>query len=77
MKIFLLLIGFIPIAVILFLAGLVPGEHFLSSPGADSFILVGVARFAAYVTGLCEFVLGGILAAIWINLLKRMRTTAK
>ena len=77
MKTMLLSIGFIPAALILFIVGLVPGEHFLSSSGADSYILIGIARFATHVTGLCEFVLGGVLVAVWIRLLRRMRTIAK
>jgi hypothetical protein len=77
MKTMLLIIGFILAALILFILGLVPGEHFLSSPGADSYILVGIARFATWVTGFCEFVLGGVLVAVWIRLLRRTRMAAK
>ena len=77
MRTILLLTGFIPIAYILFIVGLVPGERFLFSSGEDSQVLVGVARFAVYVTGLCEFVLGGVLVAVWVWLLRRTEKTAK
>jgi len=63
----LFIIGFIIAAVVLFLAGLVPGERELSSQGDDSYILIGIARFAVYITGFCEFMLGAALVAIWLG----------
>jgi hypothetical protein len=64
----LFIFGFIVTAVAVFIVGLVPGERTLSSPGADSYILIGIARFAVQLTALCEFLLGAAVAALWMTL---------
>jgi len=69
-------IGFIIVAVVLFLAGLMPGERELQSSGGDSYILVGIARFAVNLTGFCEFVLGAALVAVWHAVRTRLSTLA-
>lgn len=61
-------------SVFLFVLGLEPGEHILHSDhagGLDSFVLIGTARFSKFVTALCEFVAGFIVAALFTRYLAR------
>ena len=66
-----LVFGFLFAALVIFIVGLAPGEHFLTASKPDSYVLIGIARFAAHVTGFCEFVLGGVLVASWCLLFRK------
>ncbi len=67
----LLTIGFAFVAVVVFIIGLAPGEHFLSSPNTESHVLIGEARLATWITGLCEFILGAAVIAAWFRFFRR------
>ena len=73
----LLTIGFALVAFVVFIIGLLPGEHFLSSPNTDSYVLIGEARFAAWVTGFCEFILGAAVIAAWFRLFRQTKRAEK
>ena len=73
----LLIIGFALVAVVVFIIGLVPGEHFLSSPNTDSRVLIGEARFATLVTGCCEWRLGAVFIVVWFRFVKQKQRAEK
>ena len=73
MKTTILIIGLVVAAFGVFILGLVPGERLLSAPDTDSYVLIGVARFASWTTGLCEFLLGGIAALVVMMIVRRAR----
>jgi len=67
--------GCVIAGVIFFIVGLIPGVLFISSPlpGAESYILIGLARFSVFLTGICEFLLGIAIGALWITVRRNLR----
>ncbi len=60
-------------ALVLFIIGLVPAERILTADKPDSYVLIGIARYATWVAGACEFILGALFAAGVCAALRRRR----
>jgi len=74
MKAALLLLGLVVAALLLFILGLVPGERILIGSHSDSYVLIGIARFAIWSTGLSEFLLGCAFALGCMAIWRRVKT---
>ena len=62
--------GMMVSAVSLFILGLFPAESILTSGAgtqSESHILIGTGRFAAFITALCEFTIGCLVATLWMK----------
>jgi len=68
-------IGILVSALVLFVVGLIPSESILTEGNPDSYILIGVGRFASWVAGACEFILGALLASAVCILIRKRKIT--
>ena len=78
MKRILIILGLVLGAVIAFTLGLMPGENMLTSDhpaSTESYVLMGTGRAAALITAVCEFALGGLVAALWIIFARNTKKT--
>jgi hypothetical protein len=65
-------LGVLAIGVVLMILALVPAEYVIESSHtgpSESYVLKGVARGAALMTGIIAFVLGMCIAGLWTKLI--------
>jgi hypothetical protein len=68
-------LGIVLGAIVMFILGLLPAERLLTSDHSapsESYILIGTGRLAAHITALCEFIVGCLVAALWMKRQKKM-----